>query len=310
MFGVAALLDRTPVAAEIGGAVDGREVREGLGEVAAQPLGGGVVFLTQEADIVAQSQQLLEELHGILLAAKHQISIDEPEAASQKHAFAGGQTVTRLRRVVALNEPVLHQRLLDLRHGVGHARVIARQETDGGDQKQARIDLLRAIRTDEAVEFLVEALLADFLMDGLSDLAPALEGALELEALRALDRAVEGDPGHDLGIDEVLRPAPHLPDALIRLLPGVLEMLDDRELKFPAGLLRREAAFPRLMQRIEQLAIDIELGLLVRGIADAHGRGLLVSWQPGKLDLVKPALAGDTVHDLHLLGAAGERRLY
>src|SRR5690606_20838405 len=110
----------------------------------------------------------------------------------------------------------------DLGHGAGHARIVAGQEADSGNQKQARIDLLRAVGPDEAVELLVEALLADFFMDGLPDLSPALEGTVELEALRALDGAVERDPGHDFRIDEVLRAAAHLPDAFIGALPGIL----------------------------------------------------------------------------------------
>ncbi len=53
------------------------------------------------------------------------------------------------------------------------------------------------------------------------------------------------------------------------------------------------------MQRIHQLAVDVELQLFVGGIADAHRAAALVSRQPRQLVFGQPTLAGDAVHDLH-----------
>ena len=55
------------------------------------------------------------------------------------------------------------------------------------------------------------------------------------------------------------------------------------------------------------LAIDVELELLGRGVADAHRVRALVARQPGHLPLGQPPLAAEPVHDLHLVGAAGDR---
>ena len=57
--------------------------------------------------------------------------------------------------------------------------------------------------------------------------APAFDGALEAHLLHRLDRTVEGDPGEHLRMREVTRAATHLPDALIRTVPGSFEELDD-----------------------------------------------------------------------------------
>ena len=60
------------------------------------------------------------------------------------------------------------------------------------------------------------------------------------------------------------------------------------------------------MHRVDDLAIDVELKLLVRGIADADRRDAFIAGQPGKLHLGEPALAGQAVHDLHLRRLAGD----
>ena len=54
----------------------------------------------------------------------------------------------------------------------------------------------------------------------------------------------------------------------------------------------------RLVQRVDHLAVHVELELLVRGVADAHRRRALVAGQPVELALGEPPLARDAVHDL------------
>src|SRR5204862_246686 len=86
----------------------------------------------------------------------------------------------------------------------------------------------------EAVELRVEPLRADLGVDLVADRLPVRDRRLAgmqivvPPHLDAADRPVEGDPGHDLGMDEVAPPAAHLPDALVRLPPRRLEMLDER----------------------------------------------------------------------------------
>ena len=48
----------------------------------------------------------------------------------------------------------------------------------------------------------------------------------------------------------------------------LLDMLDQRALQRPAVFGRGQAALARLMEGVHQLAIDVELELLVRGVAD------------------------------------------
>ena len=48
-------------------------------------------ILRQQADIVAQGEQMLEQSAGVVLAAEHQVGVGEPEAACQEGALAGRQ---------------------------------------------------------------------------------------------------------------------------------------------------------------------------------------------------------------------------
>ena len=80
-------------------------------------------------------------------------------------------------------------------------------------------------------------------------------------------------------------------------------------LHLPAVLGRGEAAFARLLEGIHQLAIDVELELLVRGVADAHRLGVGVARQPVDFPFGEPPLAAQAVHDLHLVGRARDGAL-
>src|SRR4051812_40115655 len=62
----------------------------------------------------------------------------------------------------------------------------------------------------------------------------------------------------------------------------------------------------RLVERIENLAVDIELQLFGRSVSHAHGPRLLVALEPFELALVEAALAGEAVHDLEIRGIAGD----
>ena len=69
--------------------------------------------------------------------------------------------------------------------------------------------------------------------------------------------------------------------------------------------LLREPVCARLVEGVHDLAVDVDLELLARCIADAHGRRSLVTGQPRQLELRQAPLAGDAVHDLQVRGVAG-----
>src|SRR5438067_881396 len=102
---------------------------------------------------------------------------------------------------------------------------LRRQEAELGDQQQAGIEVTRAVALDEAAEIAIETLAADVIVNFGGDGAPAIDRAVELEAFRALDRAIERDPAHDLRIGELLPARAHLPDALVGLAPALFHIV-------------------------------------------------------------------------------------
>ncbi len=91
----------------------------------------------------------------------------------------------------------------------------------------------------------------------------------------------------------MLAAAARFPDAFVRLLPDRLEMLEHLALHVPGGLVRLQAADARQMQRVHHFAVDVELELADRVVADAHGLRALVARQPVDLQLRQAPLAGD-----------------
>src|SRR5207245_3476485 len=104
-------------------------------------------------------------------------------------------------------------------------------------------------------------------------------------------------PAHDLRVREVPTRAADLPDALIRLHPPVLEVLEQLLLQRPGLIALAEPVDASLVQRVEHLAVDVELQLAARGVSDPAGARTLVPCEPRKLELRQAPLAGDAVHD-------------
>src|SRR4029453_9919805 len=171
----------------------------------------------------------------------------------------------------ATDEAVVDETLLDRRHGAAYAWVFRRKEAHERHEEQARVERRRTVRLHERAELLVETAPADVLVDARAERTPAFGRAVELELLRRAHGAVEPHPRHHLRVREVPAPAAHLPDAFVRLLPDLGEVLEERSLQRPAGVAAREARATRLMEGVGHFAVHVELELRRREVADAHG---------------------------------------
>ena len=91
----------------------------------------------------------------------------------------------------------------------------------------------------------------------------------------------------------MLARAAHLPDAVVGLLPGALEEVEQRDLERPRS--RRpsptsaRAAARMIDSDVEHLAVDVELELVARRVADPHRRRALVAGEPVELELGRAA---------------------
>src|SRR5262249_58194235 len=114
--------------------------------------------------------------------------------------------------------------------------IVGRQKADQRQEQKAGVEVFRPIGLDEAPELLIEAATAHVGVNCGGELTPASDRPFEAELLRALDRTIEGDPCHDLGLGELLAPAARFPYAIIRLGPDALEVGQKRLLQRPARL--------------------------------------------------------------------------
>src|SRR5580704_1242432 len=267
--GGGALLGRAFAAGQIEGGIDQRYMRKRLRKIPDLALRARVVFLCQQAEIVAEPEQPFEKAAGLGSPALQNVIIGEPEAAGQKSPFPWRQPIDPLAGIVAQHEPVDDQALFDRLDRADHARVGGRQKAHERQQQKARIERLRAVGLDKTAELAIERLLADVGMDLVAQLAPALGPAAGAEPFGDLDRPVEGDPGHHLRMGEMLRWPAHLPDTLVRLIPDLSQMLKNDLADCGAAVDWRQAVQMGLVERIEDLTKDIELNLVRGVITDA-----------------------------------------
>src|SRR4029078_5961671 len=154
------------------------------------------------------------------------------------------------------------------------------------------------------IELGIETSSADVVMNGVAQRTPPLKWRLEAERLGALDAAVEGDPGHYRRRNIVPACAAALPDAMIGLVPYFGKMLEYRAFYCPGASIQFELGGSPLMECVDQFAVDVELQLRMRGIADPHWLRAFVAGQPFGLPFQQAALPHDAVHDLHVGGRA------
>ncbi len=102
--------------------------------------------------------------------------------------------------------------------------------------------------------------------------APALDRSFTAKLFHRFHRAIERHPGHQLRVREMpARPA-HFPDAFIRLAPRRFEEFHDGALQLPRIRVFFDPGAARLVHRVDQLAINIELKLAGRRVTDTHRR--------------------------------------
>src|SRR5437016_12780462 len=164
--------------------------------------------------------------------------------------------------------------------------------------------MLRAIGLHKTVSLRVNCLGEDLFADRLCDSFPVFKLPLVVTAI--FGGAIEGDPRHDFRVGEVLRLGANFPDAFVRLSPHALVMAEKNAAHLGAPWRDRQSTLARLRSDVGKFAIDVELQLKRRGIADADRRGFLIPGQPRNGPLVEPALTSHAVKRLNLLRAAGD----
>src|SRR5262249_7186672 len=117
------------------------------------------------------------------------------------------------------------------------------------------------------------------------------------------DRAVEGDPALHPAVGEVLATAAGFPDALIGLVPVVAQPVDHVRGSSPALIGGLQATGVDLGDRVQRLAVDVELELVGGPIPDSHRPGAAPAFEVVERLLGQVGAPVNPVHDLHRWGA-------
>src|SRR6266545_5382895 len=126
---------------------------------------------------------------------------------------------------------------------------------------------------------------------------------VRVEPIGERNRAFERDPTHQLRVHEVAGFASYLPDPLIAFVPalrGRVGQVHEERLRVgrEVGELVGEA-----IDRIEELAVHVELPLVPRTVADPYRCAIAPTRQVGKLSFGEIVLSADSEHDLQVVAA-------
>src|SRR3954447_12527776 len=104
---------------------------------------------------------------------------------------------------VAKQETVDAQLALDRRDGRDDSRIVRRQESDDRHEQDAGVELVRSVRLGEGLLALTPTAPEHLIPDLITELPPAIHGAVAPEFFMDTDGAIEGHPGHHLRVREI-----------------------------------------------------------------------------------------------------------
>jgi hypothetical protein len=159
---------------------------------------------------------------------------------------------------------------------VPRAWIVRRQEANYG-QQQTRIELVAAKALREGIAVRIKSELANRRVNVVADLSSTLQWNLQFESLSVTHRAIKRHPGHNFGRGKMATTASHLPNSIIRLLPDLFQMLDNRLLLSPGRLDGRKSVLSGMVYCVNELAVDIELELRGSCVTNAYRRSILIA---------------------------------
>ena len=294
--------------------LDQRHVAERLREVADLPRVPRVVLLAEQPDVVAQRQQPLEQLprrrrSGRSCAARSPARScrpgTRPRSRSGRRRRPGRPRRRRAGCTGSTRPSLISSRWMvstvDTTRGSSGGR-----KPDLGDQQHGRVQLGAAVVLGERAALGVVALLADLGVDLVAHrraTGPRRPAGPARPRLTARSKATQAITLECTKCRRGPRTS-QMPSS--GSVPVLLEEPQQRAHQAPGVPVEGQARLPAERDRVDHLAVHVELALAHRGVADPHRRRVLVAGQPVGLPFVEPALAGHAVHDLHV--APGPRR--
>src|SRR5579859_8211355 len=122
--------------------------------------------------------------------------------------------------------------------------------------------MFRAVKLHKGIQAGVKTSPAYLIVDGVAQRLPSRNVPGKPALFCGSDRAIDGDPRHELGVNEVPARAAHFPNTFIGLLPSGLEEFQQRLAHIFAFVLRRfESCLAALKESVGNLAKNIQLKL-------------------------------------------------
>src|SRR5262249_31391627 len=174
---------------------------------------------------------------------------------------------------VSSDEPVAHKMGFDGVNCRYHSGIGGRQEANVRYRQHARIERVGTVRLGERTNAWVPPAIQYILVDPLAERVhmrqrgPGFRSA-EIKFLDHANGAIERDPGLDLRVGEVAKPAAtNFPDALIGALPHLFEVSEDAQVNGPRWLVRFKPHLAGGIKTTKRFAVDVDLELVPGPVA-------------------------------------------
>src|SRR5215216_3472574 len=201
-----------------------------------------------------------------------------PEAADAESTCSGREPVVGT-RLVAIDQPVAGQLLVDAGAGREHLRVSTFDVAVERQGQETRIHLVAV----EGARVTAYPLVVPVRLDLLLDLVPIgteeVDRDVQVPAFVHLDEAIERDPAQYLRVGVMESAGAPLPDPLVRLAPALAHRTTET-VEHPVSV---TVDAPATVQEpggaVDDLSVDVELELAMGVVADPHRARPRVAFQ-------------------------------
>ena len=246
-----------------------------------------------------------EDLLGLLELAGQGERLRQPEAAQDERALLSAHAVAGA-RIVAVQERTVAQLGAHALDGALHARVVHVEKAVDRQHQQGGVHLVAAEGAHEVAPAGIQARLLDLAVDRARLALPARGLGVAAEQGCQAPAAIECHPAHQLGVQVVAHATARLPDAVVGLAPAGGRVVGQLAQVTPGAQGQTPAEALVQARRVEQRARRVQLHLVARAVADAHGPAAAVAVQVLQDRLGRDRLTVDRVEQSQA-GAGVER---
>ncbi|RMS09672.1 hypothetical protein ALP72_05644 [Pseudomonas coronafaciens pv. coronafaciens] len=284
------------------GRADQRQMTQGLRCVAQMPRVTVELFGIQPQR-VGVTQQLLELQMRLLDPPGTGQTFHVPERAGHEGALFARQAVIMI-VVVAVAEyhAIAHQRCFDGIQRRQPLRIIGPDKAHQRHQQHGRIKVAAALVLHKVAQFFVPEVLPNVVLDIFAHLVPAFERPRQRTFQGQAQSTIQRHPAHQPRMQKVLIAAAHFPNAHIAVIPVLAHVIYLTHHMFPAFMGDCVTVLVGQVNGVHQLAVDVQLDLLVRFITNTHWLRTAVAGEVIEMFFGQLGMAVEGIQNAELLG--------